>query len=175
MGKYILNNIGFSVHDPLVPILKEAGYRVFEKPGETETILVTLPATYDGVEFSDFNGTPVNTDSAIDQLEVYKKYQESWTDQNTSVTISYDPSEVDGIVDWLIQNWDCYVGVSFIFRNDPTKTAEDLGYKYLPQEVVTKEVYEGYVSGLSEVDLDSGNSHEELDEEGCAGGVCPIR
>jgi len=175
LGKYILNNIGFSVHDPLVPILKEAGYRVFEKPGETETILVTLPATYDGVEFSDFNGTPVNTDSAIDQLEVYKKYQESWTDQNTSVTISYDPSEVDGIVDWLIQNWDCYVGVSFIFRNDPTKTAEDLGYKYLPQEVVTKEVYEGYVSGLSEVDLDSGNSHEELDEEGCAGGVCPIR
>jgi len=175
LGKYILNNIGFSIHDPLVPLLKGAGYRVFEKPGESETILVTLPASYEGVEFSDFNGTPVNTDSAIEQLEVYKKYQESWTDQNTSVTISYDPSEVESIVDWLVDNWDCYVGVSFIFRNDPTKTAEDLGYKYLPQEVVTKEVFDAYMSGLSEVDLDSGNSHEELDEEGCAGGVCPIR
>lgn len=175
LGKYIINNIGFSVHDPLVPMLREAGYKVFDKPGDSAAVLVSLPAKYDGVEFEDFNGTPVNLESAIDQLERYKLYQQHWTDQNTSVTISYDPSEVGDIVDWLLENWDCYVGVSFIFRNDPTKTARDLGYDYLPQEVVTKEEYESYVSGLSEVDLDAGNSHDDLEEEGCAGGVCPIR
>lgn len=175
LGKYIINNVGFSVHDPLVPMLKEAGYKVFDKPGDPATVLVSLPVKYDGVEFEDFNGTPVNLESAIDQLERYKLYQQHWTDQNTSVTISYDPSEIGAIIDWLLENWDCYVGVSFIFRNDPTKTARDLGYDYLPQEVVTKEEYEGYVSGLSEVDLDAGNSHDDLEEEGCAGGVCPIR
>ena len=52
------------------------------------------------------------------------------------------------IIDWLLNNWDCYVGVSFLFRNDPTKNAEDLGYAYLPQEVTTKEAYDAYVSQL---------------------------
>ena len=72
-------------------------------------------------------------------------------------------------------NWDTYVGVSFIYRNDPTKTAEDLGYAYLPQCVVTKEDYDEYVYGLAEVDLDGTNTFDELTDEECATGACPIR
>jgi ribonucleoside-triphosphate reductase len=53
--------------------------------------------------------------------------------------------EIPGIIDWIYANWDTYVGVSFLFCNDPTKTAADLGYAYLPQEVVTKETYDDYV------------------------------
>jgi adenosylcobalamin-dependent ribonucleoside-triphosphate reductase len=175
LGKYIINNVGFSKHDPLVDLLRNAGYKVFDKPGDTSAVIAALPVNYEGVDFDEHNGTEVNLESAITQLERYKLYQENWTDQNTSVTISYDPSEVEDIVDWLLENWDCYVGVSFIFRNDPTKTARDLGYDYLPQEVVTKEVYDEYVSTLKDVDLDSANSHDEIEEEGCAGGACPIR
>jgi len=33
---------------------------------------------------------------------------------------------VPAIIDWLLENWECYVGVSFLFRNDPTKNAEDV-------------------------------------------------
>ena len=175
LGKYIINNIGFSKHDPLVTLLRDAGYKVFDKPGDSSAVIAALPVSYDGVDFDSHNGTEVNLESAIEQLERYKLYQENWTDQNTSVTISYDPSEVDGIVDWLLSNWNCYVGVSFIFRNDPTKTARDLGYDYLPQEVVTKEEYEAYVSTLKDVDLDAGNSHDEMEDDGCDMGVCPVR
>lgn len=175
LGKYIFNNIGFSIHDPLVPKLKAAGYTVFPKPADAETVIVCLPVSYDRVPFVNVNGTEVNLESAIDQLERYKMYQENWTDQNTSVTISYDPSESAAIVDWLLENWDIYVGVSFIYRNDPTKTAKDLGYEYLPQEVVSRGVFEAYVNSLGDVDIDSANSHEELQDEACAGGACPIR
>ena len=94
LGKYIFNNVGFSIHDPLVPKLKEAGYKVFPKPADGETVLVCLPAEYDNVPFENVNGTEVNLESAIDQLERYKLYQENWTDQNTSVTISYDPCPI---------------------------------------------------------------------------------
>jgi ribonucleoside-triphosphate reductase len=175
LGKYIINNIGFSKHDPLVALLRDAGYKVFDKPGDSSAVIAALPVSYEGVDFTNHNGTEVNLESAIEQLERYKLYQENWTDQNTSVTISYDPSEVDDIVDWLLANWDCYVGVSFIFRNDPTKTAKDLGYQYLPQEVVTKEEYDAYVSTLKDVDLDAGNSHDEMEDDGCDMGVCPVR
>ena len=75
-----------------------------------------------------------------------------------------------------LENWDCYVGVSFLFRNDPTKNAEDLGYAYLPQEVVTKEVYDAYVSKLKEIDYSGIEvSDDEPAEAACANGVCPIR
>jgi ribonucleoside-triphosphate reductase len=65
------------------------------------------------------------------------------------------------------------VAVSFLFRNDPTKTAKDLGYPYLPQEVVTREVWEAYEKELLPVDIDA--SFEEIGMDDCATGACPIR
>ena len=87
----------------------------------------------------------------------------------------YDISEKDAILDWFMENWDDYVGVSFLFRNDPTKTAADLGYAYLPQEVVTKEQYKQYVSEIGQFDLDEkGQMVDNLDTD-CTTGACPIR
>jgi ribonucleoside-triphosphate reductase len=67
------------------------------------------------------------------------------------------------------------VGVSFIYRTDPTKTAKDLGYLYLPQEVVDEATYKEYVAKLSPVDLNNTNSFDELVEAGCSTGACPIK
>ena len=175
LGKYIFNNVQFSKHDKLVDLLKAAGYNVFNHPTDDTGVLVTLPVKYEDVPFDKVDGKEVNLESAIDQLNRYKLLQDNWTNQNTSVTISYDPSEVPEIINWLLDNWDSYVGVSFIYRNDPTKTAKDLGYLYLPQEVVTEEVYNAYTEKLLPIDLELANSMEELVSDDCATGACPIR
>lgn len=176
LGKYIFNNIGFSRHDPLVRKCREAGYRVFDNPHDPDSVLVTFPVKWDGVEFDEVDGKEVNLESAVDQLERYKMLMQNWCQQNVSCTVSYSPEEVPAIIDWLLENWDNYVGVSFLLRADPTKTAKDLGYLYLPQEVVTKEDYEQYVSQLKPLVLDDeANSFEELRDDECAGGACPIR
>jgi adenosylcobalamin-dependent ribonucleoside-triphosphate reductase len=175
LGRYIFNNVNFSKHDPIVDKLRQSGYNVFNNPADPEGVLVTLPVEWADVEFTSVNGVEVNTETAIEQLERYKLIQNNWNQQNTSATISYSPEEADEIVDWLLLNWDLYVGVSFLYRADPTKTAADLGYLYLPQEVVTKEVYEAYVAKLLPVDIDSANSFEEIREQECAGGVCPVK
>ena len=175
LGKYIFNNVAFSSHDPLLPKLREAGYKVFNHPYDNSATLVTFPIQFDNIEFDTVDGKEVNLESAIDQLERYKMLMDSYCHQNVSCTISYSLEETEEIVDWLYNNWDNYVAVAFLFRNDPTKTAADLGYPYLPQEVTTKELYDEYVSRLKPVDLDQANSSEELLEDGCAGGVCPIR
>lgn len=175
LGKYIFNNINFGKHDPLVPLLKKAGYNVFDNPTDKGSVLATFPVCWEDVEFDRVGDLEVNLESAVAQLERYKKYQVNWTQQNTSVTISYDPSEVDAIIDWLLDNWECYVGVSFLYRTDPTKSAQDLGYLYLPQEVVTKEKYEAYVANLQPIDLAKSYELDALIDEGCAGGACPIR
>jgi len=175
LGKYIFNNVQFSKHDPVVDKLREANYRVINHPTDDSGVLVTFPVCWDDVPFHKHEGKEVNLDSAIEQLEKYKLIQTSWTQQNTSVTISYGTEEVPAIIDWLLENWDCYVGVSFIYRTDPTKTAKDLGYLYLPQEVVTEEDHNEYVKLLLEVNLENTNSFDEILDAECATGACPIK
>jgi ribonucleoside-triphosphate reductase len=89
--------------------------------------------------------------------------------------VSYDTSEVSEIVSWISDNWDSYVGVSFLPRNDPTKTAEDLGYPYIPQEVTDKDTYGKYVSGLKPLALGKANTLNEILDNECTTGACPIR
>ena len=179
LGKYVFNNVNFSKHDPLVPLCRASGYRVFDNPTDPESVLITFPVSWDGVPFDKFikEGVEmeVNLESAIGQLERYKMLMENWCQQNVSATISYSVDEVPAIIDWLMENWNVYVGVSFLFRADPTKTAKDLGYKYLPQEVVTKEAFDKYSSFIQPLEIDQANSLDEIQGEDCSTGACPIR
>jgi ribonucleoside-triphosphate reductase len=175
LGKYILNNVAFSKYDPLVEKLRSANYNVFNHPYDDSAALITFPVKNEGVEFDIVDGKEVNLDSAIKQLEVYKMLMDNYCQQNVSCTISYSVDETKEIVDWLYNNWDSYVAVSFLFRNDPSKTAKDLGYPYLPQEVTTKEIYEEYIRQLLPVSIDEANSFDDLLDQDCATGACPIR
>lgn len=181
LGRYIFNKVAFHKHDPLVETLRTAGYRVQDKPHDPDGQLVTLPASYPDVVFDTFEGREVNMEPAVAQLERYKMLLQNWAHQNVSATIYYDATERDAIVDWLDKNWDDYVAVSFLPRTDPKLTedqARACGYDYLPQEVVTKEVFDAYVSTLDAVDLSkvSGFDDEPAEEpKDCAGGACPVR
>ena len=175
LGRYIFNNVNFSKHDPILGMLEAANYKVIPNPLDPDAVLVTFPVEWKDLKFDSVDGKQVNLESAIDQLRRYKMLMEHYVEQNCSVTISYDPTEADGIVDWLLANWDSYVGVSFIYRTDPSKTAEDLGYQYLPQEVVSAETYYEYNDKLLPVDIELYNTLEELMDDECATGACPIR
>jgi len=179
LGKYVFNNVNFSKHDPLVPLCRASGYKVIDNPTDAESVLITFPVSWDDVPFEkvvrDGKELEVNLESAISQLERYKLIMENWCQQNVSATISYSVDEVPAIIDWLMENWNVYVGVSFLFRADPTKDAKALGYLYLPQEVVTKERFEEYASILQPINLEAANSFEEIQGEECATGACPIR
>lgn len=178
LGQFIFNNVVYARTDPLVGALRDAGYEVRPHPNVETQVLVQLPAEFPGVPFQDFNGTPVNLEPAVSQLDRYRMLMDNWCDQNVSLTVYYDPTEVPAIIDWLMANWDSYVGVSFLYRTDPTKTAADLGYAYLPQEVVTEAVYRAYEAQLRPLDgsADLGGA-VELDqlEDDCESGVCPVR
>ena len=181
MGKYIFNNVRFSKYDSFLDTLRGAGYRINEDPTSPDAVLVTFPVAYDGVEFDAVDGVEVNLEPAVDQLERYKLLMDNYVDHNCSITVSYGPDEVPAIKDWLLQNWNTYVGVSFLYRNDPTQTAKDLGYLYLPQQVVTQADYEDYVKTLKPIELSGGHEFKEevmyeIDVGAeCATGACPVR
>jgi ribonucleoside-triphosphate reductase len=201
LGRFIFNNVGMSIHEPLIPALKKAGYDVFMKPGDPTQALVKIPVEYSNIEFDKIvkpikrtefvymDGAlhentfmedtvlEVNLESAVDQLERYKLVMRHYVDHNCSITVSYDPTEVPAIIEWLQANWSDVVGISFLYRNDPTKTAEDLGYAYLPQEVVDEQTFREYEASLSPIDWSQfGGSNLEVDAGAdCATGACPVR
>jgi ribonucleoside-triphosphate reductase len=175
LGRYIFNWINFHSEDPIILKLRKANYNVITNPNDHTGVIACIPVEYNNIQFDKSNGLEVNLESAVSQLKRYKKIQLNYCDQNVSNTVSYDPEEIPEIIDWLLENWSNYVGVSFIYRNDPTKSAKDLGYLYLPQEVVDKDRFEQYVSQLEEINWDDTESSLELQEDECATGACPIK
>lgn len=164
LGKYIFNNITFSRHDPLLEKLAASGYEIFENPLQTDGVVVKFPVMW-SIEAKPWG--------ALDQLNRYKLLMDHYVDQNQSITVSYTQEELPDIASWLNNNWDSYVGVSFLPRTDPSKSAQDLGYPYLPQEVVDKDTWEKYNKKIKVLQGDF--TGKELDVEECAGGICPVK
>jgi ribonucleoside-triphosphate reductase len=183
-GRYLFNWVNFSNHDPILNKLKEANYKLITNPANSDNTLACLPVEYNNIPFNyktvhrkdgSTELLEVNEESAVSQLERYKKIQVNYCDQNVSNTIYYSPNEKDDIVNWLLNNWDVYVGVSFLFRNDPTVSAKDLGFNYLPQEYVNKDKYHEYLSTLKEIDWSNTDSALEIENDECISGVCPVK
>jgi adenosylcobalamin-dependent ribonucleoside-triphosphate reductase len=172
LGRYIFNWIKFDKNDRLVEKLRDAQYSIKDDPYSSQNCLVCFPVDNGPGDWQVAGGAEVNLESAWKQLNRYKLMMDLYVEHNASVTISYSPEEIPDIVTWLYENWDSYVGVSFILRTDPTKTAEDLGYPYLPQEVVTRDEYDTYTQGLLPINIHGGDL---LDLDECEGGACPIR
>lgn len=182
LGRHIFNWVNFSRHDSLVGVLQEAGYRTLPSPSDSNNVLVCFPVQYSGCPFTrvDKGGgrvVEVNVEPAISQLDRYLWWNNNWADHMVSATISYSPEEIPEIVDWLDRNWDRgFIATAFLRRNDPTKTAKDLGHPYLPQEVVDAEAYHEYRSKLRQPDWSKVRPELDLvDVEDCPGGICPIR
>ena len=168
MGKYIFNNVNFSINDPMLPKLREAGYHVVVNPTDEHNAIVTFPVSWENIRFDKEGDLYVNNETAIEQLSRYKLLMDSYVEQNCSITISYKEDEVPAIRDWLKSNWSSYVGVSFL---PITNTV----YEYLPQEVVTEARYKEYVAQLTDVDFSDTDSTHEIENDECESGVCPVK
>lgn len=183
LARYIFNRINFSKDDPIVAACAAAGYEIIENPYDETGRVITVPVEFNNMEFEtvemevdgEVRKVEVNLESAVSQLDRYKMLQEHYVDHNCSITISYDLTEVPDMIDWLMDNWDIYVGVSFLYRTDPTKSAKDLGYPYLPQQPVDETTFRAYAESLRPVDFTGTDTDELLDMDDCSTGACPIR
>lgn len=114
--------------------------------------------------------------TAVEQLETYFKFQEEYTAHNSSNTISVKEDEWDAVEEVIWNNWDNFIGVSFM-------PYDGGGYKLAPYEDITEEAYNALVAKMKPFDLELLRQLERdgLDEtsldgaDGCEGGQCPIR
>ncbi|GBU16834.1 MULTISPECIES: ribonucleoside-triphosphate reductase, adenosylcobalamin-dependent [Methylobacterium] len=181
LSRWIFNWINFPSNDPMLGAFRAAGYDMKPNPNDPTGVIVCWPVEYPAsskftaIDLVEGEHLEVNRESAISQLERYRLLMKHYVDHNCSITVSFDEAEIPAMVDWFMEHWDEYVGVSFLKRNNPLATAEELGFKYLPQECVSRERYEAYRRRLSPIDISEDKSAELLDQGECATGGCPIR
>jgi ribonucleoside-diphosphate reductase alpha chain/ribonucleoside-triphosphate reductase len=169
---YYIRRVRINAGDPLVKVCEELGYKVVPEVGQTEDSCTTKIVEF-YVKAPD--GKTKQNITAIEQLETYKMFMENWTDHNTSITVTVKPDEWDLVVDWVYNNWDTFVGISFL--------ALDGGvYELMPYEAITKEQYSELIQKYPSKEITpeliakyetSGIS--DIGDSECSGGVCPIR
>ncbi|MCT4661176.1 MAG: ribonucleoside-triphosphate reductase, adenosylcobalamin-dependent [Tissierellales bacterium] len=168
---YFIRRVRISSDDPLVKVCEELGYPVFPEVGQDiktcTTKVVEFPVKApDGITKYDV--------SAIEQLENYKMFMKHYVDHNCSITIHVRPHEWETVEEWVWENWDDVVALSFL-------ALDDNFYELLPYEAIDEEEYNRRVGEMKSFipSLISKYEKEETEfdigTEGCESGVCPIR
>jgi len=169
---YYIRRVRINAGDPLVKVCEELGYKIVPEVGQTEDNCTTKV-----IEFyvQAPEGKTKQNITAIEQLETYKMFMENYVDHNTSITVTVKPDEWDGVVDWVYNNWDIFIGISFL--------ALDGGvYNLMPYESITEEQYNELIKTYPTQKITpemiakyETNGTSDIGDSECANGVCPIR
>lgn len=167
---YYIRRVRVTYTDPIAQTAIQMGYPVYPETGETwenvNTVVVEFPVK-SPVRVTKFDVT------AIEQLETYKMFQRHYTDHNTSITVTVREHEWEDVEQWIWDNWDEFIGISFLPLNDAV-------YPLAPYEAISEEEYLERKKNMKPLNVDilnqfeSGEDYEVIDEE-CANGACPVR
>jgi ribonucleoside-diphosphate reductase alpha chain/ribonucleoside-triphosphate reductase len=179
---YYYRRIRVSATDALVKTAELLGWEIENEVGQGVTYtdqngqLVTTPISTKVLKFPLSSPSQVTKDDITvdEQFDTYFRFQEHYTDQNTSNTITVKPHEWDRVEDVLWDRWDEMLAVSFLSHDGGT-------YELAPLEAITKEVYEEALANMAAFDpaileLFETKAEFDLDDAAaCEGGACPIR
>ncbi|QUH19833.1 ribonucleoside-triphosphate reductase, adenosylcobalamin-dependent [Alkaliphilus sp. B6464] len=168
---YYIRRIRVSSHDPLVKVCEELEYPVYPEVGQDwetcSTKVVEFPVK------APIGKTKYDI-SAIEQLENYKLFMENYVDHNCSITVHVRNQEWEEVEEWIWNNWDDVVALSFL-------ALEDNFYQLLPYEAIDEEEYNERISKMKPFipSLISKYEKQEMDldigDDGCENGICPVR
>jgi ribonucleoside-triphosphate reductase len=151
--------------DPLSNVLEAAGV-----PSEDDMM---SPGTkvYTFAQKAPEGAVTASEVGAMEQLRLWKVYQDYWCEHKPSITVYYRDHEFLEVGQWLFNNFDEVSGVSFLPLSDHT-------YPQAPYEAIDKETYEAFVANFPQTI--SWNISEDSDvtegaqELACVGGSCEL-
>lgn len=169
---YYIRRVRISSDDPLLKVCECLGLTVLNEVGQDDKTCNTKVVEFYVKSPTDKTRNDV---SAIEQLETYKMFMENYVEHNASNTITVKKNEWKQVVDWVYDNWDCIVGVTFL-------SIDDNYYPLMPYESITEDEYKaGYKDITITPELISKYENVQVEEleigsdDECSGGSCPIR
>lgn len=171
-SEYYIRRVRISASDPLARVCEELDYpihpEVGQNPDDPETLVIEFPVKApEGEVKADID--------AITQLETYKMFMQNYVDHNASITVHVKDDEWEDVEEWLWENWEDVVGISFLSYSDNF-------YELMPYEEITEEEYNKRVEEMKRFNPSLVTKYEteyierEVEEGACeSGAACPVR
>lgn len=151
---YYIRNCRVSASTPLYRVLRDAGVPMDPENGQT-----TANATTWVVHFPVKSPEGAKTRkgyAALDQCAYWLRNKEHWTEHNPSVTITYEPDELLGVMAWVWDHREVIGGMAFL-------PADNAQYQQLPYIEISEEEYVRLAAAFPPVDYSRLFAHEQTD------------
>jgi len=155
--------------DPLCKLMKKLGF-----PNEVDMTKPEHTTVFSFPQKSPKGATCRNDMTALEQLELWKVYAESWCEHKPSVTISVKEDEWVEVAAWVYDHFDSISGISFLPFSEHV-------YRQAPYQDCTEEEYKEALKTMPKnVDWAELSKYESQDytiasqELACTAGGCEI-
>lgn len=169
-SKYYIRRVRMTRDGPMAKTLMASGMDLKPEVGQNWDNATTLVGEFKVK--SPENAVVKGDRDAIEQLEWWKINKVFWTEHNPSVTITYKPGEIEGIIDWIYENQAIVNGLSFLPHSDAS-------YELMPYEEIAEEQFNEME--VPEIDFslleefDAGRDNTTASRElACVAGGCEI-
>jgi ribonucleoside-triphosphate reductase len=167
-SKHYIRRVRSDKKDPLAQYMTAAGFPVEDDVMSKSSLVFSFPIK------SPDSSTTVKQVGAMEQLKLWKKYQDYWCEHKPSITVYYTDDEFLQVSQWIWENFDTVSGISLLPVSDHV-------YQQAPYEDITSEKYEELLKAMP-VDVNwSDLEHFEKEdtttgsqELACTGGACEI-
>jgi ribonucleoside-triphosphate reductase (thioredoxin) len=166
---YYIRTVRGDNKDPLTEFMKASGI-----PNEPDVMKPEHTTVFSFPMMSP-KGSVCRTDmTAIEQLEIWKVYAQSWCEHKPSVTISVKEEEWVPVGAWCWENFEYLSGVSFLPFSDHT-------YQQAPYQDIDEKTYKKLAKAMpTNIDWNKLQDFEKEDntkgsqELACTAGVCEL-
>jgi ribonucleoside-diphosphate reductase alpha chain len=167
-SKHYIRRVRSDHKDPLAVFMAQSGFPVEQDVMSPTSSVFSFP-----IKAPDSSVT-VKQVGAMQQLELWKAYQNHWCEHKPSITVYYTDDEFLQVAQWIWENFDLCSGISLLPYSDHV-------YQQAPYEDIDAEKYDELVASMPQgVDWNDLEKYEEEDnttgsqELACVGGACEI-
>ena len=167
-SKQYIRRVRSDVKDPLAQYMTAAGFPVEMDVHSESTQVFSFPVK------APTTSTTVSQVGAMEQLKLWKAYQDHWCEHKPSITVYYTDSEFLQIAQWIWDNFDSVSGISLLPFSDHV-------YQQAPYEEITPEQYDVALAAMpADITWDGLLEFESEDNTAgsqtmaCSGGSCEI-
>ena len=164
---YYIRTVRADKKDPMAMYMQEAQFPCETDVTKDSTLVFSFPVAAP-------TGAVCTSDvGAMEQLRLWKMYQDAWCEHKPSITVYYKEEEFLHVCAWMWDNFDMMSGISLLPYSDHT-------YQQAPYQEISEDDYLCAVVGFPEFDWDALASYESTDmtigsqELACVGGSCEL-
>jgi ribonucleoside-diphosphate reductase alpha chain len=167
-SEHYIRRVRSDKKDPLAVFMEEKGFPVEQDVMSPSSSVFSFPVK------APKTSVTVKDVGAMQQLELWKAFQNHWCEHKPSITVYYTDDEFLQVAQWIWENFDLCSGISLLPVTDHV-------YQQAPYEDITVEQYKELLAAMPKgVDWADLGNHEKEDnttgsqELACTGGACEI-